>query len=615
MEHSQKQNLIQSPYLHLALVVLLSLTAYSNSFRSTFQFDDLRTIRFNFSLRDLNEWKEILHYEKFRPVLNATFALNYSIGKLKPFSYHVFNFILHVANVALFYLFLFRISRNHLFCFVSAVLMAVHPLNTESVTYVSSRSILLCSIFFFLGLLSFDAYLERPLNSLTILFFLFYCFGGLTKEEAGMMPIAALLYNFIFHGARSVRKHAIFHLSALLVLAAAVFVRLTQILTTDLPFPFFTYIATETKVVWNYIYLAIYPIRLNVDPDVASLTPLDPMFLVFALMTLFVIYVLWHYRKTHPLLTFWGLWFYLNLIPTSFIPLNDFMAEHRTYLSMFGFCACVSYLCIFIWKARTSSRWVIPVVISLLIAFYTVGTYQRNRVWSNELTLWLDAVEKSPSKIRPHLNLGAAFLQRKAYDLAVREYRYALFINPDLPQGNTGLALSYMNKNDLETAGEYFKRALEKDPESVDANVGYGMTLYRQRRYADALKYLVPELPKRQESPQVVGMIANSYLQLGKMEEAIPYLQKFIELRPFYGPAYFDLIRSYVATGRFTEAMDIYEASKNRFPPAGRNWFDLCDTLIKKRRTEDAHRILRDMAQNPKWKDEATRRLQQTLSF
>ncbi|HJZ11252.1 MAG TPA: hypothetical protein VJ521_03835, partial [Acidobacteriota bacterium] len=143
-----------------AVIGLLTLIAYSNSFSVPFQFDDLRLIRFNFSLRDLADWKNALLSERFRPLLAATFALNYQIGQSNPFAYHVVNFCIHLANVLL----LFRLLSRHAsygVAAISAVIIAVHPLNVESVTYISSRSILLCSFFYLLAISIFDAYLRK----------------------------------------------------------------------------------------------------------------------------------------------------------------------------------------------------------------------------------------------------------------------------------------------------------------------------------------------------------------------------------------------------------------------------------------------------------------------
>jgi len=600
-------------YFYLASIAILAWIAYSNSFHSTFQFDDLRTIRFNFSLRDLADWRYIFQAERARPLLNATFALNYSFAKLDPFSYHVTNFVIHVGNILLFYFLLSRNFVNRAICLVSALLMAVHPLNTESVTYISSRSILLCSSFYLLGLILFDCYLRKPRPFTATLFFIVYFAGCLTKEECALLPVGVLLYNELFHNRDSVRKHRHFHVISFVFLIAFGAVRGAQILGTGaLPYPVSTYFATETKVVWNYIWLAVYPVHLNVDPDISPLTLASLWVWLFLALHLAALYGLWRMRKSHPFLTFWGFWFWLNvLLSSSMFPLNDFMAEHRAYLSLMGFCACLAYGMLVFWKPKTSHRLVVPLVLAMIVAFYSVATYQRNRVWANELTLWLDTVDKSPDKVRPHANLGGALTQRKIYDLAIREYRNALSINPQLPQAYSGLGICYLNQNDFNHAREYFEAALRIDPELTDARVGLGMTYYHLGDYENALNYLTPAYNKRLESIPVTGMIANSYLKKNRYKEAIPYLEQFIRMRPDSATVSFDLLRAYVQAGDYELAMDFYTRSRERFPPKGKKWLDLCDTLIAKGRPEAAKVILQDLARSSKWSQDYLENRQQ----
>lgn len=554
------KNNTHSHLFYLICIGILSFLAYSNSFHATFQFDDLRTIRFNFSLRDWMDWKDVFLFERFRPVLNASFALNYSVGKLNPFSYHVVNLVLHVTAVGLFYLFLCRRSPNRVLCFLSAALMAVHPLNTESVTYISSRSILLCSVFYFLGLLILDSYLRKPRWFQLFLFVLFFALGCLTKEEAAMMPVAALLYNYCFQGWDSVRRHRIFHLATLMILVAGGTIRFVHLKDAGtLPFPVLTYFATEVKIWWHYAWLAVYPLRLNVDPDIAAVPFGGLFFWLFLLMSAGGLYALWRFREKHPFMTFWGLWFWFNLLlSSSMFPLNDFMAEHRAYLSVFGFCACVSYSILVFWKPRTQRSRIIPVTMAILLSFYSLATYQRNRVWANEFTLWFDSIQKSPYKIRPHLNMGGAFIQRKAYDLAVQEFLNALTLNPDLPQAYSGIGICYLNKNDLDKARSNFEKAVKLNPRFTDANVGLGMVHYRQGNYQQALSFLLPQFSKRRESPQIVYMIADSHLRLGHYKEAL----------------------------------------------------ELADVLIGIGRTEVARNMLESVARVPEWNQEATRRLE-----
>ena len=248
---------------------ILCLLAYSNSFSVPFHFDDQRVIRFNFSLRDLGDWKNIISSEPFRPLLIGTFALNYKLGKVDPFSYHVFNLSGHFLAVSLFHFLLKRNSPHRLIPFSAACLMAVHPMNTEAVTYISSRGIVFCAVFYFAALLSTDSYLRTNRKIFVPLFLLFFICGFLTKEDGALIPIAALLYNYLFFSSDSVRRHRLFHILTvgLVLLGAGLRVFLHFKFTEQQPHSFITWILAEITVWLRYLWLAIYPVRLNVDPN------------------------------------------------------------------------------------------------------------------------------------------------------------------------------------------------------------------------------------------------------------------------------------------------------------------------------------------------------------
>ncbi len=179
-----------------------------------------------------------------------------------------------------------------------------------------------------------------------------------------MIPAAALLYNYAFFGRESVKKHRIFHIVTFLLIACGALFRLSFI-EARMPYSFSVYLSTEMYVWLRYLGLAIFPVPLNVDHFVEPLHPTHWKFLVSLLVVAFMMFVLWRSRKIHPWLFFWGAWFFLNLAPSSLLPLNDFMAEHRTYLSMFGFCACVAYT---VTLARSGTR-LIPFALSCLLIF------------------------------------------------------------------------------------------------------------------------------------------------------------------------------------------------------------------------------------------------------
>ena len=506
-EKNQPQSYIRDPLI-VASLAALCLIAYSNSFYNEFHFDDFRLIRFNFWIRDWKYWKEILLYERFRPLVGVLFAVNYQIGQKDPFSYHVVNLALHMIVVLLFYRFLLRCSFSRLSCFFAAGLFAIHPLNTESVAYVSGRSIVLCAAMYLSAMLAFDSYLRTNRRLPLYLFVLFTALGVFSREEALLIPVAALLYNAYLLGTDSVRKHAKFHVAGIIAVFAAAGLRfvLHQHYVEDLPVPVPVYMVTEIPVWLRYLWLGIFPVSLNIDHDVQPVSFAGVRLILSAAGVAAILFALWRARKTHPFLSFWGFWFFLNLlVSSSLIPLNDFMAEHRSYISTLGICAVAAYpLVAFRNTGRSAS---IAVALIAVLFFFTAATLRRNAVWATNVTLWSDAVQKSPKKFRPHVNLGTALLQENGPDHAIVYFLVARSLNPKHPAAYTGLGLADLQRDNTAIAEQNFRIALRLDPNWTDAQAGLGLTLFRTGNCDEALPYLTVVREKRKESIELVQMI------------------------------------------------------------------------------------------------------------
>jgi tetratricopeptide (TPR) repeat protein len=141
-------------------------------------------------------------------------------------------------------------------------------------------------------------------------------------------------------------------------------------------------------------------------------------------------------------------------------------------------------------------------------------------------------VEKSPKKIRPRLNLGAALIRKLAFDDAMRQYATALSLDPNVPGAHNGLGFCQLNKGNLQEAERRFQRALQIDPNFTDSKTGLGVVLYHQGKFGDALSYFNQVYEKRRESTDLMRLIADSYLRIGQPDLAMEFIRRGMELSP-----------------------------------------------------------------------------------
>ncbi|TAL27407.1 MAG: hypothetical protein EPN94_01580 [Nitrospirae bacterium] len=373
-------------YAHLIRIIVIAFftfLAYSNSFDSAFHFDDYSSIITHPYIKSINNIPYFFYYNGSplisRPVTMATFAVNFAIGGLDPFSYHVMNFFIHLANAILVYILLIFTLRNRSakwmnISLLAALMFAVHPIQTQAVVYIVQRAEILSAFFYLLALVLFvkaslnkvEAKVKIKSSSTSTL--TFYSLSILSsvlamgsKEIAGTLPVVILLYDFFFLSGGDIKAlsrrwpvHLLFFLTLLPLMYFMGVSLITSFISTDavqLPPTSIIdpetssisrqeYFLTQFRVIWTYIKLLILPINQNLDYNYGLsrglLAPLTTLFGVIGITALFGLAVFLFKRQ--KVISFFILWFFLILAPTSSVAvLPDVIFEHRMYLPSLGY--------------------------------------------------------------------------------------------------------------------------------------------------------------------------------------------------------------------------------------------------------------------------------------
>ncbi len=440
----------------LPLLILLSVgvIAYWNSFDVPFVFDDMDTIETNSAVQFGDALTRVPAALWARTLLFITFAANHAINGQNVWGYHLVNLLLHVLNGALIYvigkhIFSSAFVRRDLsgsFAILAAVFFLVHPVQTESVTYISSRSELLSTLFYMLALLLFVRRRPEKIDfrfALVIAATLAIAISA--KETAISIPAALLVYDFVFLSGGEIRRLSSrwsFHAPFILGGLAAAFYR--------------------------YLRLVVLPAGLNLSYDFRrSDSFLEPSVVFSALLLLVLLSLAWRLRQRNPVLAFSILWFFVTLAPTSSImPIPDVIFEHRLYLPMAGICLSfpllVEYAQSFL-NARLRLRWSALTIGSALVIALMLGTILRNEVWRDEMRLWSDVIEKSPHIARGYVGLAGAYYKRGDYEKAIEISKQGLSSAKDGAltfYGNIGQF--YLEHGRYVEAIEALSNALEK---------------------------------------------------------------------------------------------------------------------------------------------------------
>ncbi len=607
----------------LILILLVGVLSYSNTFHGPFVFDDAQNIveYETIHLDSLSPAK--LAQLKFggRPVARLSFALNYYLGELDPFGYHLLNLLIHLLTAVLVYLFL-KLTLNlpslqerygkqaREIALLTALLFVVHPIQTQAVTYIVQRMASLAALFFLLALYCY-AKARLAEGKLKAAYFAGTALATLlalgSKENAITLPLFILLYDYYFRQglkldpAKKKKIYLALGLGLLVSLLAGIYYLgfdFASWLSKEyqrFPFTPGQRMLTQLRVVIFYLSLLIVPLpsRLNLDHQFplsySLLNP--PTTLLCLILVLALIGISIYLAKKRPLISFFIIWFWGNLLLESSVLPLDMVFEHRLYLPSVGFFVLVTLalLKLFSLVAKRYRLKTKLVAMGLLITILGWGTYQRNMVWSSEISLWSDVAKKSPNKARAHNNLGSVYSQEGQYGLAIKALKRALEIKPKFAQAFYNMGLAYNKKGDYRPAVNHLQQALKIKPKaariyhalgdvfyaqknwnqavqlyqqalSVDAGytpVYYNLgTAYRKMGNPDNSLQVYKKLKKiKPNDPEVYLNIGRTQFKKGLHDKAIIAYEKALQLKPNYFPAHYELGKLYSAQGKYEKAV------------------------------------------------------------
>ena len=562
----------RSAGLAAGVIVLATWMAYANSFWVPFLFDDQQTITFNDSIRHLWPLGPVLSPPagggtSGRPLANLTLAVNHAIGGDAVVGYHAFNLAVHVLAA----LTLFGIVRRTLLrpqcgdrfaglalplAGVSALLWALHPLQTEAVTYLSQRTESLMGLCYLQTLYGFIRASESATPHRWLGWSVVACLlGVLTKEVIVTAPLLVLLYDRTFvagtlREAWRQRKGYYVALAGTWVLLAWLMRGLAaRHVGYGLGVSPWACALTESWAVVHYLRLAIWPHPLLFDYGAgllpASALTLGCMLAVAGLAGA----TLWACGR-RPALGFGGAAMFLCLAPaSSVVPVvMQPVAEHRVYLALAGVVVLVV-----VGMHAVLGRWTIAVAafLAVVLGFLTV---QRNAVYFSEATLWGDVVSQRPDNARAQNNLGSALVR----------------------EGRVG------------EASEHFARLVQLKPADAEARYNLGNALLQLGRIGEAAEQCAVALRLKPDFVEAHCLMGSALAQSGRMDEAVRHFQAAVKLDPSSFGTHFDLGQAWFEMHRYPEAAEEFAAVVRLRPDFAEAHRRLANVLTQLKRGDEA---------------------------
>jgi len=595
------------PFLAVLVLGLALLAAYANSFRAPFIFDDESSITENLTLRN---WRTVFLPPgnsgltvSGRPVLNASFALNHALGGENVIGYHAVNLFIHfLAALALFGLVRrtlllpslrekFAAASGPLALTVSA-LWALHPLQTESVTYLVQRAESLAGLFYLFTLYCFVRSIDSPARAgRWLIATVLSCLAGMgAKEVMASAPLVVFLFDrtFVsgsFAAAWKARKRFYLCLAATWLLLVACIISTGNRGGTagfGSQVSSWSYLLTQSRAIVHYLRLTLWPHPLVLDYGTGlagGFGEVAGYFLLLLALAAATAFALWK----RPAPGFFGTVFFAVLAPTSSIVpvVTQTMAEHRIYLAL----APVVIFAVTSLYLVAGTR--ILLGCALVAVALGIATARRNHDYQDPLSLWRKTMADAPRNVRAINNVGTIFLRRHDYVQARVYFERAVEIDPADANTWSNLASLSVESGRIDEGLDLYRRALALGPNQSDIHYNYGKALLEDGHVDDAIAELEAALAIKPSYGSARYNLANAFVAAGRLDDAVAAYQRVLADDPQSLDACNNLAITLVKLGRATEALPLLESAVKRAPDSAATRLNLGRALMALGRETD----------------------------
>lgn len=485
----------------------------------------------------------------YTPITLLSLGIDWALHANEPKGYHVTNYILHIANVALCFLLIFGLIGDVRGAFLVAAIFGIHPMHVESVAWVSARKDVLYTLFFFGAMALYIFGNKKKWNKylvislVTVLHFL----SLNAKSMAVTLPVALLLCDYFMQKKWSwkflIDKAPLFALSILygvLAISAQKEGDAMQGLAEQNYFLNVTY-AAFGMVFYPISFLlpvhlsALHPFPLNMEAVpwyyYASFAPL-----------LLMVFAFWKWGRKDIRIAFSILLFLVLIGPTMQILTfgTAVVAERYTYTPFIGLALLIYFLLSDNEKRAKLPSWSSSAIAGVFLLMLSAISFQRIHVWENGETLWTDVIEKYPDNHFARGSRGNYYYKQGQEDKALQDYSDALERNEKYADGYNNRALIYINRGMYVEALQDLQAAIQSDPNDAHAWVNRGMVYLNMKEYQLAIVDFTKAIEKNPNLATAWYDRALAYRSTGQYIAAAPDFKKAIEIAPNNPVQYYD---------------------------------------------------------------------------
>ena len=574
MSANKSQNLSQA--VLIAVIILLVFMVFSNTLSYGFlsTWDDPEYITENPYIRGLtltNIKASFTHFfmGNYAPVQIISYMLDYELWGMDPKGFHLTNVLLHAFNSALCFLIIRVITKNIFVSLSAALFFALHPVQTETVSWLSQRKTLLSMFFMLSSFLFYIRYSENKKISILFISLVLFLLSLLSKAVTVFYPLMLIAYEMVSQDKKRLRESAldislfaIFSLGISVITIKAQGFQYGGGLSEYHGGNFLNNIFTMFSVTLEYLRLVFMPLKLSAvyePPVYSSFWELRVMAgaSVVAFILCLTFYLLYNKKQS----ALWSIWIIVFLLPVfQIVPIYTLMNDRYLYLPLAGVTVLLSIAAGKIPKKAIAYS--VVLVFSVLLSFMT---YSRNIFWKDSYTLWTDAVQKTPASGVAWNNLAGSYAQKSMNKEALEMFQRAVMLRPNEPKIHFNLGRTYIDTGDIDNAIASFRTAIKLYNNYYDAWLALEDAFYKKGEIIsseETRKALIGLKPPH----------SSVYTELGRLDierkrflNARDNLSKAISMNNKDADAYLYLSMLYAEKGDKQKALqNLKEALKNK---------------------------------------------------
>ena len=634
-------------WLMAALMVLMTVLAYQPVWHAGFIWDDDAFLVDNPLIKagdGLYRFWCTTSAPDYFPMTSTTLWLEWRLWGNHPLGYHLVNVLLHAASSVLLWRVLARLSIPG--AWLAAAIFALHPVNVESVAWITERKNTLAMFFCAWTLLWYVRFDQQskagtvppgprhpsPVTRHPSLFYWLslgaFALALLSKTAVVTLPVVLLL--LVWWRCRRIERRDVvrtipfFAMAGLLGLLTVWF-QYHRAIGSDIvrADSFWARLAGAGWAVWFYLYKALWPLDVMFVYPRWSIDASNPLSYLPGLLAVVALAVAWYYRRQwgRPVLCALGCFVVMLLPVLGFLDIYfmrySLVADHWQYFAILGPIALLAAAWSADWSAgipagvapslagadknvgapgrlwRVNSQLGIALGCAVLLVLGAL-TWKQARLYVNQETLWRHTLARNPACWLAHDNLGAVLDARGQVDEAITHYREAIRLRSDCPSAHNNLGIALAGKGRMDEAIRHYQEAIRLAPDYAETYNNLAAARLISGQIEEAISLCRQAIRLKPDYPLAYNNLGKALLMSGQTREAISQYQQAICLKPDYVEAHYNLATALGKLGQINEAIRHYQEVIRLQPDHAGAHIELGTTLSERGETDEAIRQYRE---------------------